>query len=354
MKFLKIVFSFFLALSFVLGLLSGCRNNPSAVEADGDTDVLLVEDPFQESSGVSDFLGSLSHRATDITALENGYVYEGGQFVLDYSVTGAGTAKNVGFLLFLNGAPQPYLLNGEGEEQYMHMLQLETDDQPYSFSFVFTPVLGQEGETLDLRVYSVYYPQFQPDMVSTSNYGMYHHTLGVTIPITFLASAPTNEKSGSREAALSHVSLSSRDMDEDFVTKHLSGSLVGNGQTVESMLESNAVAFIEYDGENVFNNLDVSEHDTVHITYQMVGAPGMAWRVSLYADHQAMTDGELNSWEVTLSKGKVATLEADIALSALDDFTTFYIFACPIPSNSYVGTQMEKKTASILLYKGVD
>ena len=58
---------------------------------------------------------------------------------------------------------------------------------------------------------------------------------------------------------------------------------------------------------------------------------------------------------MTLSKGKVAVLEADIDLSSLDDLTTFYVLACPVDQGSASDSVslLGSMSGPILLYRGV-
>lgn len=351
-----------LLLLMAVGLLSGCQSTGEQESLPSESEDFFVDNPFEtDDDAYANILGRIGHGPTDFAVDEDGfripYVYHGGQFELAYQVTAAGTAKNVGFLLFLDGIPQPYQVNGEGDVEYMHMFELEEDDQEYPFSFVFTPVAGRDGETLGLKIYSVYYPQFQPDMVTSSSYGLYYSTLESVLEMTFQADSYADGTNAAAQtvAALSSVTVTSDNMTSDFVSSRLNSSFMINGQSAEDLLEDRVYCFIDYDGETAVDNLDVSGRNSVHISFQMVGVPGAVYRVSLFANHQPVTDGEAVCWEVPLSKGKVVTLEADIDVSALDDLTTFYVMACPadkgIVSDSAVLSG--EMIGPILFYKGV-
>lgn len=352
MKHLKIL----ITVLIVLGLLSGCQNVKNADTPSSESEELFIDDPFETGDTANaDILGQLGHSPAELILNEDGtraaYEYNGGQFELEYQVTASGTAKNVGFLLFLDGIPQPYQVDGEGDVDYMHMFELEEDDQAYPFSFVFTPVTGSAGDTLGLKIYSVYYPQFQPDMVTSSSYGLYYNILEVPIEITFQADADADGANDGAQTvpALSSVTVTSEDMTSEFVSSRLNIGFTVEGQSAEDLLETSVYSFINYDGETVYDNLDVSNQDTVHITYQMVGTPGAVYHISLYANNRPMTDGETIGWEVSLSKGQVVTLEADVDVSALDDLTTFYVMACPIDAGTAGSLGIMK--GPILFYK---
>lgn len=356
------LFAITLVILWVAGLLSGCQSTGEEKSSPSELEELFVDNPFETNNNAStNTLGTLGHGPAnpilDADGARAPYNYTGGQFELDYHMTATGTAKNMGFLLFLGGIPQPYQVDGEGNMGYMHMFELEEDNQEYLFSFVFTPVTGVAGDTLELKIYSVYYPQFQPDMVTSSSYGLYYNTLEATVEITFQVNADVDETNTAVEtvAALSSVTVTSDGMTSDFVSSHLNSGFTVDGQSAEELLEDTVYSFIDYNGETAYDNLNVSNQDTVHISYQMVGVPGAVYRISLFANNQPMTDGETISWEVTLSKGKVISLEADINVSVLDDFTTFYVFACPVDrgSASDSASLTGNMTGPILLYKEI-
>lgn len=358
-RYVKMSLSVFLILFMLLGSLTGCQTDMP--EADlPTTDNPFVDDPFERNdNSTPNFLGWLRHGAADSILDENGlraaYEYNGGKFELDYHVTATGSAKNVGFLLFLDGIPQPYQINGEGDMDYMHTFSLEEDDKDYRFSFAFIPVTGSAGDTLKLSVVSVNNAQFQPDMKTSTSYGFYHDTLESYFTIQFATDTDYSEEK-ERMAALSSVGVATKDMTSDFVNTYLDTGFIVDGQTTEERLDDAVYEFINYNGETVYDNINISDIDTVHVVYQMVGTPGAVYCVSIFANHRPLTNGEIMTWDMALSKGKVAVLETDIDVSLLDDFTTFYVFACPVDtvgvpkSNVLLGV----KTNSVLLYKETD
>ena len=351
-----------IALSFtiIIGLLlPGCQKAEPKESPPTASEGIFVDNPFEAGDNVSsDVIGALGHGPDNPVLREDGtrapYEYHGGQFELNYHVKGSGTAKNVGFLLFLNGIPQPYQIDGTGDMRYMNMFELEEDDQQYLFSFVFTPVTGTAGDTLELKIYSVLYPQFQPDMVTTSSYGIYYSILEGTIEINFQADPDVEGAEAAILPALSSVTVRSDDMTSDFVSLHLNDSFTAGGQPAKDQLADRVFSFIDYNGGPAVDNIDVSNQDLLHITYQMVGVPGAVYRISLFGNNQPMTDGEALSWEITLSQGKVAVIEADVDISSLDNFTTFYMLACPVNRGSASDSVvlLGHMDGPVLLYKG--
>lgn len=137
---------------------------------------------LEENKNTTVVMGSLAHQFTNLKYDNNGEMiplrYDGGELKIDYSVSASGEAKNVGFLLFVDGFPQPYRLNApEAPYQYMHIIDPEKDDQETPLAFLFTPVTGKQGDTPPVSIASVYSPAFIPDLAATSSYGGYHAIL---------------------------------------------------------------------------------------------------------------------------------------------------------------------------------
>jgi len=299
-------------------------------------------------------IGQLSHGAVnptlDETDLQAICEYSGGQLKLDYSVVATGSAKNVGFLLFLDGIPQPYQVNGTGDISYMNMLQLQQDNLEFKFSFVFSPVTGAVGDTLPLKIYSVYYPQYQPDMVSSYSYGIYHSILESTVNVYFKTDISPKQVMSDLEIkdALSSVSISNEEITDDFIKANFGTDLLD-----ENLLKNNIYDILSLNRKKAYESLDVTNQESVHVSYQMMGMPGAAYRISLFANHEPLTQGNSIVWEVKTSEDAIATLEADVDVSALEDFTTFYVFACPIDDGhaSDSTVLLGRKTDSLLLYR---
>ena len=73
----------------------------------------------------------LTHEAASADFSESGerlpFPYDGGEFRLDYRFSLTGKMDTVGFLLFLDGQPQPYKVNDTtAEYEYCHSFPAKT------------------------------------------------------------------------------------------------------------------------------------------------------------------------------------------------------------------------------------
>lgn len=315
----------FLVFCLLISLLSGCGTDKNG----GDDE--LRDNPF-DYEGPSEVLGSVSHRG-DWPEREEGkpMEYNGGEIAVPYCAKGDGTGKNVGFLLFIDGIPQPYKLNGEGECGYMHPFSLKEDNVEEQFTFNFVPVTGKAGDTLTFTVANIFNAGFEPDMVSTSNFGLYGDALSTVNFIHFSADPATEGPGAEPLKALTNVTVTNELMTAQFVEENLgpqAGMTTGDDKTREDKLDESVFVFDTYDGKPELNGLDVTGKDSLHVAVDICGIPGLTYEVAFFADNAPLSNGEQNAWEVTLEKGKTARVEADLDLEPLEGVTTFYAIAC--------------------------
>ena len=335
------------AVTFILSFtVTACGNYNIADENAPPQNV--EEDPFAGAEEEGD-LGFLSHgeanpaRADDRSVLP--YEYNGGEFVLDYQFSSEGKLDSIGFLLFLDGKPQAYKVNETGAEyEYLHCFQL-SEKHEEKFSFVFTPDTGKKGDTLNMTVMSVTRPDFRPDMKETSSYGWYHQSFERVLKLHFNEDAPASDNAcGESIAAFRDVRISEEKITSSFVENELvKGGW--NGVTMDT-LDSGVYWTIAYDGELVYDNINLTGKDTLTLRYTLCGTAGARYGISFFLDHKPISFEEAVSYDVTLSKGNMWVIEATIDTAKLDDFHTFYATAVAADKDS-----VTSKTGSILLYK---
>lgn len=308
----------------------------------------VATNPFEAAEEEAGFLAMLTHEAASSDFSESGerlpFVYDGGEFQIAYQYSVTGKLDAVGFLLFLDGQPQPYKVNDTAAEyEYCHSF---TAGEDQNFSFLFEPVTGSAGDTLTLTVVSITNPDFQPDMESTSSYGWYHKTLDSNIELKFNTDAPAARS----DAPPVREIFTHSDVREEKVTaQYVETELPKHGWGGVSMdtLDSGIYYTFSLDGGITYDNLRVSA--PVTLQYTMCGTAGASYSIAFYLDHQPVKIGESTSCSITLSKGGVMELEAVIDPDMLGDFNTLYCVAVPRGE----GFAPFFKSNSILLYKDV-
>lgn len=119
--------------------------------------------------------GGSAGLAVDMETDQNGrkcYEYHGGEMAVSFWVEGNGVfvENGVGFLLFVDGLPQPYRLSEDGEYGYMHAFKKEDytvgndlGNLRLDFTFLFEPIAGKKGDYIEYLVVMLKYPDYSPN-----------------------------------------------------------------------------------------------------------------------------------------------------------------------------------------------
>ena len=309
--------------------------------------------PFEAAEDESGFLATLTHGAASPDFSESGerlpFAYDGGEFQLAYQYSVTGKLDAVGFLLFLDGKPQPYKVNDTAAEyEYCHSFAAGEEGKDQDFSFLFEPVTGSAGDTLTLTVVSITNPDFQPDMESTSGYGWYHKCLEYRTQLQFNESAsPDIPFQAKATDAFSNVNI----QEEKITSAYIVETLRQNGWDGVTMdnLNQDVYYTADFNDHIVFDNFCLSDSDEVAFRYTICGIPGVEYDLSFFIDHQPVCLDNGLSYHVALSKGNRWVFEIAFDASKMDSFQTFYVMA--VPKNSGNDVLLVLKSSSILLYK---
>lgn len=337
---------------FILILTSGCSRQTDLPGKSQTSENADMEDPFQSEDLDTVIMGAIEHgpRTPHVDDHEKllPWTYDGQEVRMEYYVSASGQAKNVGFLIFINGVPQPYKVDDTSAPyEYMHTFKLKKDNIDLPFTFLFSPVTGKQGETLDVTISSIYNPDFMPDMDKTTSYGGYHAFLPASYQLIFLTDAKkTNYKPRHVDG---NVQLT-----KEPVTNKLLETLSDSGMENVDMdtFNKEIYSLIYYDDSMKMDNYKVNKKGTLHVTYKLCGQAGLQLTTSFYINHQPITIGEGTSVETTIEKGSASVINLDINLEEMADFNTFYAVSVPNNANDFPEDIFEaEKTYSILLYK---
>lgn len=342
-KILKIV----IFCSFLL-ILAGCKKQIIDTEINFQlSNNIETENPFAKEDTNTEIMGALSHGLAIKDFDEDGNVkpiqFNGEEIKIEYSVVASGGAKNVGFLLFVDGIAQHYTIDSDDEYTYLKSITLKEDEVKEYVEFNFTPVTGVNGDLLPLTILSVYNPDFKPDMIDTTNYGLYHHTLASTNKIKFEQDAQINSN---YDNYLQDIVQSNEYLTDEFMKTKLSTGLIN---ITNEMLDNNVYSLIYYDDKEILSGNLEYYNQMIDVEYVLCGVDGAEYSTTFYVDHQAISQ----SFHTVLEKGKLSIINMKIDVEKLKDATTFYAISVPINSEDYINANvMTLKTPSLLLYKG--
>ena len=301
--------------------------------------------PFKEAQEDANIMAMLSHEAANPPLSDDGerepLPYDGGEFRLDYRFSVTGDLDSVGFLLFLDGNPQPYRTDDPSSDYaYCHTFDAAEDQE---LAFLFDPVRGQAGETLSLTIVSITNPDFQPDMEGTSSYGWYHNALPLSLEMRFDADAPAKAAAPSPVDAFSSCNVHEEKATAQYVENDLAQA--GWPDVTLDTLDDGVYYTFTLGGGTVFDNLPVVE--PVPVRFTLCGTPGAHYSIAFFLDHQPVAMNGEGSCTATLSQGGVTVVEAVIGPSLLGKFNTLYCIAVPTEN----ADTPFYKTNSILLFK---
>ncbi len=335
-------------------IITGCFKENSEEEGQV-TNTDLNNNPFELDEEETVILGSIFHGYRNLEFDDNEEVlplsYDGDELVLDYYVQAEGKATNVGFLVYVDGIAQPYKLNtANSDYQYMHILDLEEENKDTPLQFIFTPITGKKGETVNVTTTSIYNPAFIPDMKETTSYGGYHDRLEVTRPLVFQENPDPIDSASLTSEVLNDVRLSIEPVTEDLMDK-LGGGVIA----IDSeMLEVDVFSMVDIETKpDVETTFQINDQEKLHVTFKIVGHPGVIYQNTFYLNHQALSNQEgETSFQTELTKGDVSVIDVELDVGKLDDFSTFYVVSTPVNSEDFYDDGVSSlKTPSLLLYK---
>lgn len=351
-------------LLFIISCLLGCtvekeneisENEKITMSMEESVPKEDFENPFEKKDSDNQetmVIGTIGHGMNNTLVDENGkeyVVYNGGEMQLDYFVKAKGMSScGVGFLVFIDGMPQPYRLNNESEYEYMHILY-PPEDEEITIMFQFVPVTGDSGDELELCVASVFYPEFSPDMKETSGYGIYHAMLDCQCLMKYEETPSEASKEIDKEEIIIESSIQKKEISLEERDLYLKKWL-----WTEEELNSSYNCRIYLDGVDVstVSNVAIDEKDTIHLRLEVMGHTGLKCNWAIYINHQTINCSRENMMSAELQQGEVTIFEAEIDISQLDGFDTLYTIIIPSNIQEFPECPLGiQKTNSILLYR---
>lgn len=341
-----------------LGCSNGTQETVGVVAETVEMVTESLEDLEEESTEEmleQQVLGTLNHGPSHI--MQEGedpkpFVYNGGEFNFEYSVVASGTAKKMGFLMFVGGEAQPYKTDKNDNYEYMHYFEMQEDDIEEKISFIFTPVTGNQGETLSLNIVSIYNAQFIPDMIETSNYGGFHSELAATSELYFESEPEEylDTTEYSNNSIITSLEGNKEEMTQDFIENELTAIFMTPDITRE-ILDKEINSYILVNDNLQYAELGFTKDIPIDITYKIFGAEGIEYTTTFYINHQPISYDNITSFDTTIEEGSIHNINLTIEGGNLKDLNTFYAVSVPVHNNGNKSIMTPLyKSPSILLY----
>lgn len=333
---MKKIYLLFMYALWVLLLLSSCKiSTVSSVESQN-----LQDNPFaQEQTEEVMYAYGFGLVSPDP---ETNMVYDGSPIEFEYFIDNGGASMSVGMLMFVNGIPQTYCVEGETEETYMH-IQQSPANQKITVKASFSPVTGRQGDTLSVRFLSILNPKNRPEKLDY----IYGHTNAM---MTFF---PRYIEMA--QDSVNNIEDYPRFSEPREMTEEELGQVVymdSTGRDVSLLKEFHFYA------QRVDNPdlpyLDVSNH-SLTVEIQGFGGPAGDYMLIPYINQVPVLNKDFPC-VLTVAEGKQISIgEMTIDCSKLNSedyqigaFNTFYTVAVPVDG----GTQFEPMISKSYVFEG--
>lgn len=299
---------FVILLLVTTGCAQGVQQLPTSVETVSNMFTRPSEETIQSTDDAANFQPYsfyFSHSFEQDTL-----IYEGGELRVPFRCAG-GIGSKVGYLLLLDGQPQPYKLEPDGEYRYLHTI---TFTKAFAeIEFIFTPVAGTIGDTAELCAINVNDPAYR---VSESGISGNMHTSG-SIPILatvdFKASPAIEDMPSvdpdSLHTSVEYVDIAASDIlgwSEDDLRNRSDYTISVNGSQNDS----------------IFWN--VAPNDPIHVHLELWGNPKAEFSVVFYLNNEPVTAIDHNTFHLCNQQGKKLKLDVEIDHADISEEAVLY------------------------------
>lgn len=320
-------------------LFSGC-----ASESTPDTSVIPVEDifttpapetvPQEELPSFQSVTGITSYGLPEFALDDVGHyvAYEGGEMRLPYTFTYRGSELSrfgVSIMVFLDGQLQPFRTSENDTLQYVHILYPEEAprDTELTLDLIFTPIMGQRGDVMDLTILSREFADWE---WGSDSVGLSGNSSSITTRLKFSQTPP--------EAALPENRSRILNWDCSYTDATLAEYESWDKDSMNKLRTC-----VRIDGEGYGHHPDqsnqgfrylynVTEATPMELTLDLVNTSGVEYSIAIFVDNEPISADRIY---VDGTSGQRATVSVTVDLSGFDGQSKVY--AVIIPRN-YLAT----------------
>lgn len=243
--------------------------------------------------------------------------YDGGELSVsvDCGHTGVLGQYGTGVLIFVDGQPQPYKTSEENSYSYMHTFYHQNSVE--TLTFLFTPIVGNAGDTLECYIV----PVFEPDRTRKSGTrgSPTQYTVGPNFQICFDKSAPQMDFA-KPAVMLSDVSIEKINCPYEDIA----------GLSEKDLREKIKTRAL-LDGSALPEFYDVTNSHPLELEVQIWGSPYVNFGLVYFVDYQPVTDSVGNPFFFDVESGKKTVLRTLLDMSDFEEERV--VFAVLVPRN---------------------
>ena len=303
-------------LAIVIFFIAGCAHEE---DQDSQTAPPLAENIFTnpteaEAPAVGMAFGLTGEYVTDETNRRK-YLYHGGEMRLGYWLEAEGMSDTgIGLFLFVDGQPQPFKTESDDTLRYMHTIY-PPDGEEIVDQFIFTPVSGEQGDTLEIYTMHINYPAHSIDDPP----GAYQTFGAGSIGSRILLEQPplSTVQSDFGERALSY-SITHKDLTESEI----------RGWSEED-LRSKLEYHFYVNGRKDFAELfSIADSEPLDCQFEMWGCPNGEFTLTIFLNHEPVYVQDIST-----NYGQKATAEIQLDISGYG--REGVLFAVLVPKNRF-------------------
>ena len=307
-------------------IFASCVAAPAAPSTSGSTVPSLSTLPSDTASTMpkeSGDLGSLSAGLhDDCPSDDHGpYItYTGGEMSMGYEIGSSGRVREsgIGILLFLDGQPQPYRLEGESTYTYLHTFYPEKAFMVVDF--YFTPITGQEGDDLEMYTLAILNPEYRPSVGPQQMMVFTSGAVGAGWRLKFEATPPKTDFP-EKQVRLSDVEITATD------TSY--GDTAGwSEEDLRERLDSRSyVNDAPHNGQSRVYN--ITADTPVDLRYELWGTPYIESSVIFYVDNEPIFTSDGLPFDMTVASGEKKILTAELDMTGFTGESVVYVVRVP-------------------------
>lgn len=250
--------------------------------------------------------------------------YPGGEMRLPFFISSSGRIQEVGIgiLLFLDGQPQPYRLEGETEYTYLHTFYPSEDT--ITLDFYFVPVTGTEGDALEFYAMSLLRPDYYPSQGQART--MVYST-GATVAGMRLIyqQTPPEAEVPAPVVRLKDVQVSQQDCPFEDIA---GWTAIDMKTKIQDRHTANDIP------PNLPNRIyEITPESIVDLHYELWGAEALQCNYVIFVDNIPISSSEGISIPMPITSGKKTVLDAKLTMTGFTGESAVYTIR--VPKNYY-------------------
>ncbi len=236
---------------------------------------------------------------------------------IEYAIDNSGKSCEVGMIMFMDGIPQSYIVNGVKE--YIFPVFLEEKSKK-NVSVLYHPSVVDKGAEHRVFFACIYEPHYVASE-ENNGYGNYHNILPM-LPWTLEGQGNILKIDICKEYEV-------QSMNEEFRSKYIDKNSDG---TIRNRLEHTTIFQYLQDGEVTYDKINIKD-GKAKFQIQAFGDMKITYRLSAFVNNEPVDlfDG-CSYLDISVEKDKITVINIDMNIDdiKLDKFNSLDVFYAPI------------------------